>query len=232
MTPTHVDGGTAVEMDVSEQLRNVQSTVATVRFRLEPPGVADGQRSFVNIATMETGSDENKPQLLISLPDVNAPTTPPKTVPPPPVVTTTAPPATAPPRTTTTTRPAPPVVPRPTPPPGGPSGWDLSFSDEFNGSNLDTVEVELRGEHVRRREQRDRMLAAGQPLGVGRNAQAHGAAAPDRLPVREPPRTSSRTGVRGPRPRSTAPASSHKPRAGTRSAPSCPTARASGPRSG
>ena len=75
LTPTHADGGTAVEMDVSEQLQNVQSTVATVRFRLEPPGVADGQRSFVNIATMETGSDENKPQLLISLPEANRPPT-------------------------------------------------------------------------------------------------------------------------------------------------------------
>ena len=37
------------------------------------------------------------------------------------------------------------MPPPPVPAPGGPSGWELSFSDEFNGSDLDTSKWNYEG---------------------------------------------------------------------------------------
>jgi beta-glucanase (GH16 family) len=134
LTPADTPGGVDVDVDVAPLLRAYHGNTLTFRFSLDGPGTANGVREFVNIATMESGRAENRPQLVIT-PAATAPSSPPATVAPIPP-TTTAPTTTAPTTsstTTTTTKPAPPVI----PPPASAGGWRLSWSDEFNGSSLD-----------------------------------------------------------------------------------------------
>jgi beta-glucanase (GH16 family) len=128
-------GGSIVDVDVSEVMKYATAPVVTFRFQLSRRGEQDGHRTFVNIATMESGQAENRPQLRVTIPD-GSPTTPAAPASDP----TTAPPTTAAPTTTasTTTTPttAPPATTTPTTTPA-PTGWKLAWSDEFNGSGLD-----------------------------------------------------------------------------------------------
>ena len=139
MTPIQTLGGTPAEMDVTDLLRNVSGPVVTFRFSLDTPGQVDGLRTFVNIATMESGRAENRPQLLVTIPDAVKPTAP--TTATTATTATTKPPATAPPATTPPTTAKPPAtVPATTPTTPAPStdGWKLTWADEFNGTSLDT----------------------------------------------------------------------------------------------
>ena len=74
LTPIKTLGGTAAEVDVTSLLRNIASPIVTFRFSLDSPGVVDGQQSYVNIATVESGRPENRPQLLVTIPEVAKPT--------------------------------------------------------------------------------------------------------------------------------------------------------------
>ena len=124
-------------------LRNVASPIVTFRFSLNTPGAVDGQQSYVNIATAESGRAENRPQLLVTIPEVARPTAP-TTAAPATVAPTTAPPKTTPPTTAAPATTAPPTTAAPatttptTKPSSTASGWNLTFSDDFNGSSLDT----------------------------------------------------------------------------------------------
>ncbi len=142
ITPIATLGGTAAEVDVTSLLRNIASPVVTFRFSLDTPGAVDGQQSYVNIATAESGRAENRPQLLVTIPEVSKPTAPttvtPATVAPTTAAPKTVPPTTAAPATTTPTTAAPATTTPTTKPSSTASGWNLTFSDDFNGSSLDT----------------------------------------------------------------------------------------------
>jgi beta-glucanase (GH16 family) len=136
--PVATLGGYHVDVDVTGLARYtawfVSADVLTFRLSLVPPGVTDGVRTFVNVATMESSRQENRPQLQITVDEPTTTTQPPVTQPPvtqPPV---TQPPVTQPPVTQPPVTQPPVTQPPVTQPPGG---WRLTWSDEFNGSAVD-----------------------------------------------------------------------------------------------
>ena len=82
--------------------------VVTFRLRLDPPGALDGVQSFVNVATMESGSASNRPQLHVVGSDGGSPTVPPTD--PPSTDAAAHQPAGDRPPATTRRRPGPPVT--------------------------------------------------------------------------------------------------------------------------
>jgi beta-glucanase (GH16 family) len=111
----------------------------TLRFRTDQLNAVDGKSTNVNIATSESRQADNRPTLTVT-----ASSDP--VVTPPPTVPTTTPPVEEPPTTTTTTPPPPvtaPVIPPPSsvqPPAAitGGANWPLQFSDEFDGTGIDS----------------------------------------------------------------------------------------------
>ena len=91
LTPIASLGGTAAEVDVTSLLRNVASPIVTFRFSLDNPAAVDGQQSYINIATAESSRAENRPQLLVTIPDVAKPTAPTTAAPAAAAPTTAAP---------------------------------------------------------------------------------------------------------------------------------------------
>ena len=234
LTPIASLGGTAAEIDVTSLLRNVASPIVTFRFSLDAAGAVDGQKSYVNIATAESGRAENRPQLLVTIPEVAKPTAP-TTAAPATVAPTTAPPKTAPPTTvapTTAPTTAAPTTTTPTTKPSTtPSGWNLTFADEFNGSSLDTskwnYDASTFGDGNREIECNDRATSTLRTASCGSSPKRASMCARTRRG-----RASSPTAVHGARRRSTPEGSSRKPKVDSRFAPGCRKERASGPPSG
>ena len=204
-------------------LRNVASPIVTFRFSLDTPGAVDGQQSYVNIATAESGRAENRPQLLVTIPDGreadrahdrgagnrgadhrSAEDDPaddgrarrrhrPRRLRPATTTPTTKPSSTA-------------------------SGWNLTFVRRLQRKLARHVEVELRREHVRRRQQRDRVQPSGERRRVGRH---HAGRRPRRAPNVCPNETPAQRVPERPsverRRRSTPAASSRRPKVDSRS---------------
>ena len=237
LTPIASLGGTAAEVDVTSLLRNVASPIVTFRFSLDTPGAVDGQQSYVNIATAESGRAENRPQLLVTIPEVAKPTAP-TTAAPATAAPTTAPPKTTPPTTAAPRRRHRPRRLRPQRRRRRPSrrrtasGWNLTFSDDFNGSSLDTskwnYDASTFGDgnsEIECNRPSNVDVSDGIMRVVGQ--EGHSTSARTR-----PGPASSRTAVRGARRRSTPAASSRRPKVDSRSAPGCRRVRASGRPSG
>jgi beta-glucanase (GH16 family) len=131
-------------------------------FDVSPAVTANGTYTFalsqetlntrVYWASRENSRPNLHPELVLSYETTTKPSSPSTVLPPPPPTTSptasptpskTVAPTTKPPATTT------PPAPRPTttaPPPADPQGWNLVFSDEFNGSSIDRTKWNLRNE--------------------------------------------------------------------------------------